>query len=258
MVKMLTLFGVDLKELNYNDLQRELAVQKFILLAIKSFMRIELNTRSKRKTVTQLSTDKEAMTDIYTEHLEAFITEIEYVLSHRLEPVSNAHTKKSPTRIRRQNNEKIKGIVNEGGRIYRLKKSMDKDGLLVSWDKERFMLIAQDRGYQTEETVIQHIGRELNLDLPKTKLLMTKGRFTWGQVLCLGAMLEMTPKEFCDTFLAGYFVDHYGEYRADYENLCKEELLKSAVKPQYELPPMEEVEVGADGAPLDEEIWFDE
>ena len=254
MVQMLTLFGRDLKELKYNDLKRELRAQKFILLSIKHLFTIQ--SRKWGAVKTQLQEDKETIFGIYTEHLEAFITEIEYVMAHRSEPLENHKNnhRRPKAQIRRENAEKRKATLREGDDIWQFKKQLKQDGMLVSWDKERFILIAQDRGYQTEELIVQEIGKELNLSLARAKLIMDKGRFTWGQVLCLGAMLQMTPKEFCDTFLAGYFVDHFGEYRADYENLCKEELLKRAVKPQ--LPPMEEVVVGADGKPLDEEIWF--
>ena len=57
---------------------------------------------------------------------------------------------------------------------------------------------------------------------------MDKGRFTWGQVLVLGAWLQMTPKEFCDIFLSGYFTEYYGRYIASYDNLDREVLLKRA------------------------------
>ena len=42
MIKMLTLFGVDLKELKYNELKRELIMQKWIRYAIKSALSLEL------------------------------------------------------------------------------------------------------------------------------------------------------------------------------------------------------------------------
>ena len=93
------------------------------------------------------------------------------------------------------------------------------------------MLIASDRGYQTEGALIADITKELVLDRTSAKLLVDKGRFTWGQVLCLGAMLDMTPKEFCDTFLADYFVETHGEYRAAFDNMDKYTLLKNAIRP---------------------------
>ena len=80
---------------------------------------------------------------------------------------------------------------------------------------------------------------------------MGSGAMPWG-------ILQMTPKEFCDTFLAGYFTEQFGDYRADYENLRKDELLKRAIKSNPMLAYEEEViEIGADGSPIDEEEWFD-
>ena len=279
MVKMLTLFGVeDLRELKYNDLKRELAVQKFILLAIRYLF--NLQSKTWKGSSTQLQEDKKAIVDTYTKHLEAFIAEIEFVIAHRSEPLTNRTSHRSKKQIRQENKEKRKDVKTESAKLNQFGKSMERDGLYVSWDRDRFMLIAQDRGYQTEEAIVQDVGKELNLDMAKARMLINRGRFTWGQVLCVGAMLEMTPKEFCDTFLAGYFTEQHGEYRADYENLCKEELLKAAYKPiklveevieevvepeepeEIEQPEeadaieIEEVIVGADGKPLDEEEWF--
>ena len=133
-------------------------------------------------------------------------------------------------------------------------KSLKRDTFAVSWDKEKFLLIAKDRGYQTEIALIHDVGDELNLGRAKAEAILDSGRFTWGQVLCLGAMMQMTPREFCDTFLSGYFIEHNDdEYRADYKNIERLALLKTAIKPiEYE-----EVEVGSDGKPIDEEVWFD-
>ena len=55
-----------------------------------------------------------------------------------------------------------------------------------------------------------------------------------------------------------YVVEQFGDYRADYENLRKDELLKQAIKSNPMLAYKEEViEIGADGSPIDEEEWFD-
>ena len=255
MTKMLTLFGVDLKELKYDELKRELIMQKWIRYAIKSALSLELRVRSRCQNITQTSLDKETFAHIYLQHLEALIAEIEYVMAHKREPIASVSAERKSA-VRKKNAAKTTAIIAENKRVYDLKKSMDRDGLLVSWDKDKFMLIAADRGYQTNEALIQAVGKELKLDRARAGVIVDKGRFTWGQVLCLGAMMQMTPKEFCDTFLAGYFTEQQGEYRADYENLCKEELLKRAVKPPINMPPLDIIEVGADGVPVDEEIWF--
>lgn len=254
MTKMLTLFGREISELKYNDLHREKRMQKFMLATIKNALQRERYKRKKRTVVTDISKDKETLLEIYQAHLEAFINEIDYYLARRSEPLENAKGgHKTKTQIRAWNAEKRKAVIAENARMYKWQKSLDRDNTLVSWDREKFMLIAADRGYQTDEAIIQDVGNELKLDRARAKAIIDRGRFTWGQVLCLGAMFEMTPKEFCDTFLAGYFTDQNGEYRADYENVSRIELLKQTIKPiEYDI-----VEVGADGKPLDEEEWFD-
>lgn len=254
MTKMLTLFGRDISELKYNDLQREKRMQKFMLTVIKNALKREQYTRTKRTTVTPISKDKESLLEIYQAHLESFINEIDYYLSRRSEPLDNAKGgHKSKTQIKVWNAEKRKAVIAENARMYKWQKSLDRDNTLVSWDRDKFMLIAADRGYQTDEAIIQDVGNELKLDRARAKAIIDRGRFTWGQVLCLGAMLQMTPKEFCDTFLAGYFTDQNGEYRADYKNISRIELLKTTIKPiEYDT-----IEVGADGKPIDEEEWFD-
>ena len=47
------------------------------------------------------------------------------------------------------------------------------------------------------------------------KKLLRTGCFTWGQALVVGALFEMTPKEFADCFMSGYFKEvREGEFRA--------------------------------------------
>lgn len=255
MTKMLTLFGRDVSELKYNDLKRENQAQRFLLKTIKMALKKELYFRESKR-ILQSSDDKVALLQIYINNLEAFIAEIEYWTGRRLEPESNCRKgKRKPKRvIREENYAKKKQIMAEDNRLSYLKAKVENDGLAVSWDKEKFMSIAADRGYQTEGSLIGDIAKELELDRSGAQLIINRGRFTWGQVLCLGALLEMTPKEFCDTFLAGFFIDQYGEYRASIEALNKRMLLRRAVSKPIS------IEVGSDGRPLDadEEIWFDD
>ena len=73
------------------------------------------------------------------------------------------------------------------------------------WNRDTFNLIARDRGYFTELAIINDVARVLDLPLKATKKLLKTGQFTWEQVLMLGELLEMEPREFCDTFLRDYF-----------------------------------------------------
>ena len=251
MTKMLTLFGEDIGKLPYNDLKRERAVQAYLLKILKWQIDKEQYYKENRVRKSQVGDDKISFFGIYINHLEAFVREIDYWLDRRIEPESNWRKRyKRKQDIRAANEIKHRRIMAEDVRALRLGRTIERDSLYVSWDKERFFLIATDRGYQTEGALIADIAQELMLDRTSTKLLLDKGRFTWGQVVVLGAMFEMTPREFCDTFLPGYFVNVNGEFRASCENMDEAELLKNAIRPDV-------IEVGADGKPTDEEEWFE-
>lgn len=252
MTKMLTLFGEDIGKLKYDDLKRERAVQAYLLKRMRGRLRQEEYFREQRTNDTLRGRDKIAFYRIYIDHLESFIEEIDYWLDRKFEPEGPYNkTRKRKDQIREANKIRHRRMMAEDVRTLRLKRTIERDSLCVSWDKERFLLIAADRGYQTENALVADIAKELVLDRSGVRVLMEKGRFTWGQVLILGAMFDMSPKEFCDTFLAGYFVEHNGNYRASYENMNKWDLLKNAIRPDI-------IEVGYDGRPLeDEEDWFD-
>lgn len=261
MAKMLTLFGRELNELNYEQLERERRAQKHIMSAINRTLKEDLRMRKFCKNgVTQASQDKEDFANIYLAHLEAMIADVDYWEAHRIAPTNNKCYQTKKKRMA-ENEEKRRKMDTEKKNKKNFKKALDRDPVTLAWDREKFDLIAKDRGYQTEEYLLYKVGKELNLDRKRTVMLLNTGRFTWGQILCLGAMMEMTPKEFCDTFLANYFQNPYGEYRADYEHIQREELLKTAIRPtpqpvEEEKIEYEEVVVGSDGRPLDEEEWF--
>lgn len=248
MTKMLTLFGVDLKELKYDELKRERAMQVYLLKWVRKQLSREQYFKEQRIKNTQVGNDKIDFLGIYVNNLESFIREIDYWLDRKFEPERTQRRERREA-VRQANKIRHRRMMAEDVRTLRLSRTIEKDSLYVSWDKDRFLLIAADRGYQTENALIADIAEELVLDRSGVRLLIDKGRFTWGQVLCLGAMLEMTPKEFCDTFLAGYFVEQSDDYRASYDNMNKYDLLKNAIRPDV-------IEVGADGRPTDEEEWF--
>lgn len=256
MAKMVTLFGKDIKDLNYNELKRERSCQATLLSTVKWVAKTAEKEAVKRPS--QKNKDKATLHRIYQKHLEALIEEIEYYLKRRNEPASNATEYHSLKKIRRENEVRQRQLIWDAGSRRNWNKAWNKDGFHVLWDRERFMLIANDRGFQTEEAVYSAIGEALHFERTRSRHILDTGRFTWGQVLVLGAYFEMTPKEFCDTFLSGYFVEQYGEYRADYEHIEVEELLKRAIKsdPLYGMEQTV-IEVGSDGKPVDEEWWDD-
>lgn len=271
MVKMLTLFGKDPKEMNWEELSRERRCQQFLLTFIKPIAKrckakAEEGVPS-RKAYEVFRQDKADFCVIYIKGLEAFIAELDYWMDRRAKPkeIRNSIWTRN---VKRENARRRQTYLNDNFTKF-AQERMD-DGLYVSWDKDKFDLIANDRGYQTDEMLLSAVAEELHMSRTNARLAIQGGRFTWGQVLCLGAMMEMTPKEFCDTFLSGYFVDRYGDYRAEYDNLDKTALLKRAVrsapKPQEPKPKkvkpdpvLEEIYVDSDGRPLGEDTeWFDD
>lgn len=117
------------------------------------------------------------------------------------------------------------------------------------WNKEAFYAIAEDRGYKVRDALLNDLSKELDIPLKSAEKLIQQGRFTWGQVLIIGAMLEMTPREFSETFMRGYFEEvSEGQYRA-WAN--KDELIYIPV-PKEPLPPPTVIMVGSDGEPVTE------
>lgn len=267
---MVSIYGKDIDKLTFDELKRERTAQRYLLQKIKDWVRVEqynneqyaiteeerIEERRKlqeaydngeitfkqmigkisgvEKRYANKRYDRIVLLENYIKNLEPLIKDLNYFIERRAVPITNASHNMSKERIRSRNAKARKTVINDNAKAYQWKESIERDGFFVSWDKEKFLLIASDRGYQTESAIIQAISEELRLDRMRAKLIIDSGRFTWGQVLCVGAMLEMTPKEFCDTFLVGYFVDQFGEYRASVDNMSKDTLLKYAIKPSKE------------------------
>lgn len=264
---MLTLFGKDIDKLSFEELKRERSAQKYIRKKIKTWLVTErynnekytlteeqrIEERNKvqadyesgkitqhqwlgrlsaiEKRSTNQRYDRVVLLENYLKNLDAFIADLDFFIERRAEPITKASRHNTKTSIRIRNAKARKNAINDNAKVYQWKQYLERDSFCVSWDREKFLLIARDRGYQTESAVIQGVGEAINLDRVRSRLIIENGRFTWGQVLCLGAMLQMTPKEFCDTFLSGYFTESFGEYRADYDNINQAELLRTPIRP---------------------------
>ena len=86
---------------------------------------------------------------------------------------------------------------------------------IPQWDKETFYSIVSDRGFRNDIALIYYVSKELGCSRGRIREILNTGRMSWGEVLCLGAVFEMTPKEFCDCFLHDYFRAYAeGVYRA--------------------------------------------
>lgn len=90
---------------------------------------------------------------------------------------------------------------------------------IITWDVENLMAVARDRGYFTDLAVTATIAEALNITISGASKLLQSGKLTWSQCIIIGSVFEMTPKEFCDCFLSGYFVEVAdGVYRAHVED----------------------------------------
>lgn len=78
---------------------------------------------------------------------------------------------------------------------------------IITWDAERLMDVARDRGYFTDYAVTAAVSEALNVTLRGAEKMLKLGKLTWGQCMVIGSVFEMTPKEFCDVFMSGYFVE---------------------------------------------------
>lgn len=86
---------------------------------------------------------------------------------------------------------------------------------LPTWDEETFLSVCKDRGFYSRRTVVYYLAKEMNLTTKTVDTILTTGKIRWEYILFIGAYFEMTPKEFCDVFLSGYFQEaQSGIFRA--------------------------------------------
>lgn len=78
---------------------------------------------------------------------------------------------------------------------------------IITWDADKLLEIAKDRGYFTDYAVMAAVSEALNITLRGADGLIKSGKMSWGQCMVIGSIFEMTPKEYCDVFMSGYFVE---------------------------------------------------
>lgn len=116
-------------------------------------------------------------------------------------------------------NAKIEAVRRYNKHLYDMRTS-DMFINPYGWDKEKLIKIANDRGYMTEDAITMALARVANMPWKTAKAIMENGRLSWGRVLVLGAFFEMTPKEFVDTFMPGYFEEVTpGNFRANQDHV---------------------------------------
>ena len=228
--RMITLFCKDVPDMDKGELEAELRAQKWLYRILKNY-HAKLVVEQSKKKYSWIRDNKIEFCEIYMLNLKALQSQIEFYIPRRAyadDRLSKSERKKKETRQRK------KALWEDRNERSWQNQVSAKEGINLQWNKELFLLVGKDRGYQTEEALVYAVQKELDLSRTKAKILVDKGRFTWGQVLCVGAMLEMTPKEFCDVFMSGYFVEYMGEYYASHQNIDKSALLKRRVLPDIE------------------------
>lgn len=228
--QMLTLFPKEIDKMDRGELESELRAQKWLYTMIRH-ERGRLEIASARKKYSWIRENKIEFCELYLKNLEALIEQIKYYIPLRAYE-GEAHyfaTRRSEAKkakVMEERKHRYNQVHTDKRMQDHAEAFLARDGVDISYDRDKFHLVARDRGYLTEEGIVYAVSKELGLKRPAALRLIEKGKFSWGQVMCLGAMFEMTPKEFCDIFLAGYFVEKYGEFRASYDNIDKTMLLK--------------------------------
>ena len=104
---------------------------------------------------------------------------------------------------------KVKTYIDKRNEIVRAEtdatKAMSRMQAISEWDYDRFKKIAADRGWYTEPSIVGYVALELRITVNSAQQLLKSGKMSWGQAVIIGAAFEMTPAEFCDCFLHGYF-----------------------------------------------------
>ena len=131
--------------------------------------------------------------------------------------------KKSTTELERQREIAFKKAYNRGRNQYA---SIDGSASILDWDRSRLDTIARTRGFRTKEGVDYAVANELGMTMRSATRIVNNGKMTWGQCILIGAMFEMTPREFCDVFMYNYFKEtETGDFRAQISEEDKQRIL---------------------------------
>ena len=91
---------------------------------------------------------------------------------------------------------------------------------ILTWDMDKLMQVAGDRGYFTQLAVTAAIAETLKISVSGADKMLQSGKMSWGQCMIIGSIFEMTPKEFCDIFMSGYFKEVAdGVFRAQVDDI---------------------------------------
>lgn len=104
--------------------------------------------------------------------------------------------------------------------------NIDGSASILDWERSRLDTIARTRGFRTKDGLDYAVANELGITMRSATRIINNGKMTWGQCILIGAMLEMTPKEFCDVFMYDYFKETpSGDFRAQISEEDKKRIL---------------------------------
>ena len=225
--QMVTFWGTDVTKLNKDELLVEVRMQKFLLKLLKRQKEIQEYKDRQTTRLSEVRMNKIDFLDVYIKNLEGFIVQLEHLIPRR----AHGRTKRMSDAARKREAE-LRYKAAQADRDDKVAVESVKDGINLQWDRGKFILVARDRGYQTDEAIAGAVSKQLGISFRKAQLMIDSGRFTWGQIMLTGALFEMTPKEFCDIFMAGYFIEEFGEYRASDINIDRNALVKQRILPE--------------------------
>lgn len=120
---------------------------------------------------------------------------------------NNRNAKNMPNALRPP--KKVKWVAEKWNAVMAADKDaetqMRKMEPIAEWSKEKFLKVARAHGIYTEQVLVSMMAEELRSSIGHARKILNSGKMTWGQIIVLAAMLEMTPMEFCDVFLSGVF-----------------------------------------------------
>lgn len=127
-----------------------------------------------------------------------------YNINKTLDPNRRWATREEPKPIPtlQRARARWKDAQHSEGRAMSISKKMQP---ILTWDVDKLRDIAKDRGFYTDLAMVGQIAEVLNITMTGAQKLIDSGRLSWSQCIIIGALFEMTPKEFCDTFMSGYF-----------------------------------------------------
>lgn len=99
------------------------------------------------------------------------------------------------------------------------------------WNYESLKRVAVSKGYGSVTTLSAAVAQEFGLTVRSATDFLRDGRLGWGHVLVLASFLEMTPAEFCDVCLHGFFKEVVdGKFVAHITEEEKKAFLKGSPK----------------------------